>query len=127
MAWVTALQVTLIVFEVTGALQLAAGPAGGGQRQRVRLPLTAGGQVDHPVGARPRRARGAAHAQRGAHDENDEEPATSQTRHSSSFSGASSPGRERTDQLVQLSVAGLVVEVAAPPVAVTPVKDGREK
>lgn len=31
------------------------------------------------------------------------------------------------NQLVQLSVAGLVVEVAAPPVAVTPVKDGIEK
>jgi hypothetical protein len=31
------------------------------------------------------------------------------------------------DQLVQLSVAGVVVEVAAPPVAVTPVKEGREK
>jgi hypothetical protein len=31
------------------------------------------------------------------------------------------------DQLVQLSVAGVVVEVPAPPVAVTPVKDGMEK
>jgi hypothetical protein len=31
------------------------------------------------------------------------------------------------DQLVQLSVAGVVVEVAAPPVAVTPVKEGMEK
>ena len=31
------------------------------------------------------------------------------------------------DQLVQASVAGLVVEVAAPPVAVTPVSDGMEK
>jgi len=32
-----------------------------------------------------------------------------------------------TDQLVQASVAGLVVEVAAPPVAVTPVNEGMEK
>jgi len=31
------------------------------------------------------------------------------------------------DQLVQLSVTGLVVTVAAPPVAVTPVSDGMEK
>ena len=31
------------------------------------------------------------------------------------------------DQLVQASVAGVVVEVAAPPVAVIPVSDGREK
>jgi hypothetical protein len=31
------------------------------------------------------------------------------------------------DQLVQLSVAGVVVEVAAPPVAVTAVKEGKEK
>ncbi len=31
------------------------------------------------------------------------------------------------DQLVQLSVAGLVVAVAGPPVAVTPVSDGIEK
>jgi hypothetical protein len=31
------------------------------------------------------------------------------------------------DQLVQLSVAGVVVEVPAPPVAVTPVKEGIEK
>jgi hypothetical protein len=31
------------------------------------------------------------------------------------------------DQLVQLSVAGLVVAVAAPPVAVSPVSDGIEK
>jgi hypothetical protein len=31
------------------------------------------------------------------------------------------------DQLVQLSVAGVVVEVPAPPVAVTAVKDGMEK
>jgi len=31
------------------------------------------------------------------------------------------------DQLVQASVAGVVVEVAAPPVAVIPVKDGKEK
>jgi hypothetical protein len=32
-----------------------------------------------------------------------------------------------SDQLVQLSVAGLGVAVAAPPVAVTPVSDGIEK
>jgi hypothetical protein len=31
------------------------------------------------------------------------------------------------DQLVQASVAGVVVEVAAPPVAVMPVSDGKEK
>lgn len=31
------------------------------------------------------------------------------------------------DQLVQASVAGVVVEVAAPPVAVIPVSDGKEK
>jgi hypothetical protein len=31
------------------------------------------------------------------------------------------------DQLVQLSVAGLVVAVAAPPLAVTPVRAGIEK
>ena len=30
-------------------------------------------------------------------------------------------------QLVQASVAGVVVEVAAPPVAVMPISDGREK
>jgi hypothetical protein len=34
---------------------------------------------------------------------------------------------KKMDQLVQLSVAGVVVEVAAPPVAVTPVKEGMEK
>src|SRR2546423_14890525 len=33
----------------------------------------------------------------------------------------------QADQLVQLSVAGLVVTVAAPPLAVTPVSDGNEK
>ena len=33
----------------------------------------------------------------------------------------------RMDQLVQASVAGVVVEVAAPPDAVMPVSDGREK
>jgi hypothetical protein len=33
----------------------------------------------------------------------------------------------KIDQLVQLSMAGVVVEVAAPPVAVTPVKEGMEK
>jgi hypothetical protein len=32
-----------------------------------------------------------------------------------------------TDQLVQLSVAGVVVDVAAPPVAVMPVREGIEK
>jgi len=38
------------------------------------------------------------------------------------------PGRETyRDQLVQASVAGVVVEVAAPPVAVMPVIDGKEK
>ena len=31
------------------------------------------------------------------------------------------------DQLVQASVAGVVVDVAAPPVAVMPVSEGREK
>ena len=36
-------------------------------------------------------------------------------------------GGRGTDQLVQLSVAGVVVEVPDPPVAVTPVRDGREK
>ena len=36
-------------------------------------------------------------------------------------------GETRGDQLVQASVAGLVVDVAAPPVAVTPVSDGMEK
>jgi hypothetical protein len=35
--------------------------------------------------------------------------------------------QEKTDQLVQLSVAGVVVEVPAPPVAVTPVMEGMEK
>ena len=42
----------------------------------------------------------------------------------------STPSRlaqEKMGQLVQLSVAGVVVEVAAPPVAVTPVRDGMEK
>jgi hypothetical protein len=34
---------------------------------------------------------------------------------------------ETVDQLVQASVAGVVVEVADPPVAVIPVKDGKEK
>jgi len=34
---------------------------------------------------------------------------------------------DRLGQLVQPSVAGLVVAVAAPPVAVTPVRDGMEK
>jgi hypothetical protein len=33
----------------------------------------------------------------------------------------------RSGQLVQLSVAGLAVAVAVPPVAVTPVSDGMEK
>jgi hypothetical protein len=33
----------------------------------------------------------------------------------------------RSDQLVQESVAGLVVTVAAPPLALTPVSDGIEK
>ena len=33
----------------------------------------------------------------------------------------------RPDQLVQLSVAGLLVTVPAPPVALTPVSDGMEK
>jgi hypothetical protein len=37
-----------------------------------------------------------------------------------------SAGTDR-DQLVQASVAGVVVEVAAPPVAVMPVSDGKEK
>ena len=46
---------------------------------------------------------------------------------SSSFSASSTDYRGVADQLVQLSVAGLVVAVAAPPVAVTPVSDGIEK
>lgn len=36
-------------------------------------------------------------------------------------------GALKGDQLVQLSVTGPVVAVAAPPVAVTPVSDGMEK
>ena len=41
--------------------------------------------------------------------------------------GPGSTGPRGLDQAVQASVAGVVVEVAAPPVAVTPVKDGMEK
>ena len=42
-------------------------------------------------------------------------------------SGAAYTTRSRSDQLVQLSVAGLVVTVPPPPVAVTPVSAGIEK
>ena len=42
--------------------------------------------------------------------------------------GLPSPyGAGGTDQDVQASVAGLVVDVAAPPVAVIPIRDGMEK
>jgi len=40
---------------------------------------------------------------------------------------ALSPLLQVADQLVQLSVAGLVVGVAAAPVAITPIRDGIEK
>jgi hypothetical protein len=39
----------------------------------------------------------------------------------------SAPTKHEAHQLVQLSIAGLTVAVAAPPVAVTPVNDGIEK
>ncbi len=58
--------------------------------------------------------------------ENDEASCESHDPGSPRRSLPASGGDER-DQLVQASVAGLVVDVAAPPVAVTPVSDGMEK
>ena len=123
----TAFHVTLIVLDVVAAAQLAAVPVGAAGRTVAWLsPLlpaagcTAQFDAASATGS-PRRMHGPATSKRTSERETQ---CFSRPRPSSDRStGLETDG----DQLVQASVAGVVVEVAAPPVAVMPVSDGREK
>jgi hypothetical protein len=131
-ACVTAVQLTLIVFAVVGAAHAAVTPIGADGTVcewdspelavcSVTIQFVAAQASPVPVTrSRPTSAIGAATRR---------VPRLPFTR----FLLVACPIRPRLaqetkmDQLVQLSVAGVVVELAAPPVAVTPVKEGIEK
>ena len=99
---------------------------GRGQRLGVGLPRTRRGQFHRPVGGGPCLAGRGEQAQGGGDHDSDEKSATA---HAWALLVAvgRSPRGKGGDQLVQASVAGVVVEVAAPPVAVMPVREGMEK
>ena len=130
MAWGAAVQVTLIVFDVVGAAQLSLTPVGADGRAcacaspevtaaawttqlpAAHAPVTVQGSRNVRAAPVSARARGRAHRFTSCSPPS---PASDRRNH------------ETVDQLVQASVAGVVVEVADPPVAVIPVNDGKEK
>ena len=89
------------------------------------LPLAASCDLGQPVG------RGVRHwvTKEGARPchEQDEEGAREPVSRAPPAARPIGARSKETDQLVQASVAGVVVDVAAPPVAVIPVNDGKEK
>ena len=130
MAWVTADQLTLMVLDVVGAAQAADTPVGAdGSTWAWDSPLlpAATWTTQLPAAPAPVTVHGSSNVRATAVRARARGRAPCFTSCSPPSCASDRQNHETVDQAVQASVAGVVVEVAEPPVAVIPVKDGKEK